>query len=122
LVLHSGTLSATVKPVLGERVGSPGQYDVGTPVATFTNVELLNATATLSVAGKSFLLSIPALKVSGQNGSFNGVTNTLSGAVTLSDGHVFTIAPTALDPNFAQASFDSSYACTADLVAPISLH
>ncbi len=119
LVLHSGTLSAKVVPGLGERRSAPGTYDVGTPVATFTDVELVNATATFSVAGKSFLMTIPALKVSALNGSLHGVSNTLSGTVTLGAGRQVTLGPAALNPSFQQAEFDSSYACTADLLATI---
>jgi len=121
LVLHSGTLSATVAPALGERKSKPGVFDVGTPVATFTDVQLTNATATLFVAGKRFSLVVPAIKVSAQNGTLQGRSNTLSGLVTMGSGRTLTIAPTALDPEFEQAAFDSSYACTADLKATIPL-
>ena len=49
-----------------------------------------------------------------------GKSNSLSGLVTMESGKTITISPTtALDPEFKQADFDSSYACTADLLATI---
>ncbi len=116
LVLHSGTLSGKVTPGLGERTSKPGVFDVGTPVATFTDVQLMNATATLSVAGKQFTLQIPNAQISGQNGAFRGVVNTVFGTLAVSNGGVVTLPQgTVLDPTFTQASFDESYSCTADL-------
>ena len=119
LVIHSGILSGTVTPALGERKSKPQVYDVATPVATFTDVQLSNANVSFSVGGKKFNLEVPAVKVSALNGSLNGKSNTISGVVTLGNGHLITIAPTALDPEFEQKAFDSSYACTSDLKAPI---
>ncbi len=119
LTIHSGTLSATVSPGLGERKSKPGTFDVGTPVATFTDVELRNAAVTLAVAGKAFNLLIPALRVSALNGSLNGKSNQLSGAVTMGDNSIITIAPTVLDPEFNQTAFDNGYSCTSDLMATI---
>lgn len=119
LIIHSGVLSGTVKPILGERRSTPGNFDVGTPVATFDSVELRNASVTLEVDGKSFDVVVPALTVSAQNGAFGGKTNHLEGSVTLS--RVVPVSATALDPSFEPRAFDASYACTADLLATIPI-
>lgn len=116
LVVHSGTLSGKVTPGLGERTSKPGVFDVGTPVATFTNVQLMNANATLTVAGKRFTLSIPNAQLQGLNGSLNGMSNFISGSVALGTGTTINLpAGTILDPDFTQAGFDATYSCTADL-------
>jgi hypothetical protein len=115
LVLHGGTLTGQVVPGLAERRSTPGVYDVGTPVATFTDIRLQNAPVTLSVAGKHFSFVISGAQLSGRNGSLNGVTNTISGQVAIGNETIVIPEGTVLDPEFTQARFDSTYACTADL-------
>jgi hypothetical protein len=119
LIIHRGTLTGTVQPALGERTSTPGIFDVGTPVARFTEVTLSNATATLWVENKRFELTLPALTVSALNGTLGGVSNTISGSVVLGSNILVTVPPSPLDPSFTQASFDQAYACTPDLKAPI---
>ncbi len=115
LVLHSGTFSGQVVPALAERRSTPGVYDVGTPVATFTDIRVQNAPATLYVAGKHFNFVINGAQLSGRNGTLNGVSNTVSGQVAIGDETVIIPEGTVLDPEFTQTRFDSTYACTADL-------
>lgn len=115
LVLHSGTFSGQVVPALAERRSKPGVYDVGTPVATFTDIHVQNAPATLYVAGKHFSFVINGAQLAGRNGTLNGVSNTVSGQVTIGDETVTIPEGTVLDPEFTQTRFDSTYACTADL-------
>jgi hypothetical protein len=119
LVIHHGTLSGVVTPVLGERRSKPGVFDIGTPVARFEQLQLQNATATLSVGGKRFELNLPALSVNALNGTVQGLSNALSGQVVLRTDSLVSLAPTALDPSFTQATFDQSYACTPDLKATV---
>lgn len=119
LVLHSGQLSATVAPALGENKSTPGVYDIGTPVASFPAVHLTGAYATLEVAGMQFTLLIDEASLSAQSGSYLGTSNTLSGTVLLGSGKTITLSQVPLDPSFDQAAFDQSYACTKDLKATI---
>ncbi|MFZ5468250.1 MAG: hypothetical protein ACOZIN_02335 [Myxococcota bacterium] len=119
LVLHSGRLFAVVAPIVGERQSEPGRFDVPTPVATFSNVRLLDAYATLEVGGMRFTLVIPETRLLAQNGSLRGVSNTLSGTLRLGSGLTIDLAAVPLDPDFEQTAFDASYACTPDLKAPI---
>lgn len=115
LVLHGGTLSGQVVPALAERRSTPGVFDIGTPVATFTGIKLQNAPVTLSVAGKRFTFVIEGAQLSGLNGSLNGKSNFITGQVSLGGQTVVIPENTALDPAFTQSRFDSTYACTADL-------
>lgn len=119
LVLLSGTLSGTVIPGLGERRSKAGVFDIPTPVATFTDIQLHDATAQLEVGSKRFLLSIPAAQLSALNGSLKGQSNSLSGTVVLGQSTVTIPAGTKLNPNFNQDVFDSSYSCTADLATVV---
>jgi hypothetical protein len=118
LLLHKGTLTGTVIPILGENRDEPNTFDVATPVAVFKDLRLTNASATLTSGRKTFHLQIPELEVSAQNGSFRGVTNALSGRVTMGATDV-DLGPTALDPAYDQKAFDGTYACTSDLAGLI---
>ena len=114
LTLHTGTLLAEVAPLLGERASTPNVFDIGTPIAGFSNVELINATATLEAGGMTFNLAIPHASVNAFNGTYKGQSNVVGGTMTIGTNTV-TVAPMALDPAFSQTAFDTSYACTEDL-------
>ena len=115
LTLQRGTLSAVVKPVMGERASKPGVFDISTPVSSLTDVVLTNAEVTLEAQGKRFNVAVPSARLSAFNGSYNGSSNALQGAVTVG-GTVVTLPPGfKLDPAFEQATFDTNYLCTDDL-------
>ena len=114
LIIHSGTLSAVVKPVLGERLSALGTFDVPTPVSSISEVKLTNAKVTLESGAKRFNFTIPTANLKAFNGSFKGSTNFLEGSIQLDDAMV-TLPSMPLNPDFSQAALDSSYACTMDL-------
>ncbi len=114
LTIHSGMLSAVIKPVLGERRSAPGTFDLPTPVSALTEVRLTNARVTLESGAKTFVFTIPSAELSAFNGSYMGATNSLSGTITVGAGPV-TLGAMALNPEFDQMTLDSSYSCTPDL-------
>ncbi len=118
LIVHAGTLSATVRPILGERKSAPGTFDVQTPVAELTQVKLTNADVTLHNGDMQFRFNIPSATVEAFNGTRGAKSNSISGSITVDD-HPLTLAPGPLNPAFEQAAFDQSYACTSDLKAVI---
>ncbi len=118
LTIHSGTLTATVKPVLGERRSKPGTFDVATPVSSLTQITLTNARVTLKSGPKTFVFAIPTATLDAFNGAYLGQTNALSGTVSI-DGTPVTLGAMALNPMFSQAAFDQTYACTPDLASVV---
>ncbi|MCC6338171.1 MAG: hypothetical protein IT380_29785, partial [Myxococcales bacterium] len=114
LTLHSGTLSAVVRPVLGERASAPGTFDLPTPVAQFSEVQLTGARVTLESGAKRFVFSIPTARLDAFNGTYLGASNSLSGQVEV-DGARVDLGLLPLNPDFQQPAFDSSYGCTEDL-------
>jgi hypothetical protein len=118
LLLHTGTLSTTLNPILGERQSKPGTYDVPTPVARFTSIGLASATATLTSGAKTFKLTLDEVQLSAQAGAYQGKSNTVAGTLKL-NGAPVTLGSTVLDATFAQAAFDAAYVCTGDLLATV---
>lgn len=118
LTIHSGTLSAVVKPVLGERMSEQGTFDLATPVSAMTEISLTNARVTLSSGAKTFGFTIPSARLDAFNGTYLGSSNSLSGTLQVGDKLV-TLEPMALNPDFDQVTFDASYRCTDDLRAVI---
>ncbi len=117
LTIHDGTLSATVEPATGARADDTQTFDVPTPVARISNVHLRNAHATLEAQGKTFEIEIPDTDLSAVNGSLDGVTNQISGTITV-DGDTLSVGG-GLNPTYDQSSFDDSYACTDNLAAVV---
>lgn len=120
LVVHSGSMSAKVSPILAERLSTPNVYDVPTPVAVF-DLTLTDLVGTLHVGAMAFSVDIPSATLSAQNGSFRGVSNTLSGTVVIggANGETVVLAPSPLNPDFTQAGFDHAYACTPDMKSTV---
>lgn len=122
---HSGQLSARVRPITGENQKKPGTYDVPTPIAHMTEVELHDADVTIVFQGKTFDVHIDAASVEAFNGSYapahapGGFTNHITGWVQINGQQVHFPAASGLDPDFDQSTFDSRYACTDDLVSTI---
>jgi hypothetical protein len=118
LTLQSGTMTGTAKPVTGQSKSDPGDYDVGTPVATFTNLAFNGGAATLFADGKTFKLNIDSATLNAMNGHFRGQGNYLSGTISI-DHHMVMLPQMVLNPSYEQQAFDASYACTADLASVI---
>lgn len=116
LTLHSGTLSAVVRPVLGENAQKPATFDVPTPVSALDDVVLTDAEATLEAEGKTFRLTIEAASLSAFNGSYQGRSNEISGSIRV-NGELISLGGGPLNPDFEQADFDARYACTENLAA-----
>lgn len=114
LSLHSGTLSAVVRPTMGEEVSKPGVFDLATPAASLSGVSLQQAHVTLQAGTLTFDAVISDSKLEAFNGTWHGQTNSLEGSLTV-NGKPVMIAPEALDPAFVQARFDQSYACMPNL-------
>ena len=118
-VLHTGEIMGTVRPVMQERAGSQGTYDIPTPVAFIEELEVFNATGTLFGDGKTFNVAIEYAYLDAQNGVFRGEGNTVSGRVKVNGKMVTIEAGTVLNPDFEQEAFDLSYACEEGLSAPV---
>jgi hypothetical protein len=114
LSLHSGTLSATVRPTMGEERSKPGVFDLATPAASLSGVSLQQAHVTLQAGTLTFDAVIADSTLTAINGTWHGQTNSLEGSLTV-NGKTVVIAPEALDPAFVQARFDQSYACMPNL-------
>jgi hypothetical protein len=118
LVLHTGTLTGRVVPILGENKTEPGTFDIATPVASFQTVQLHTAKATLTAGAKTFTLNLDAAQLTAQAGTYKGRSNTVSGSLMV-NGVLVNVAPVPLDPSFQQGAFDASYVCTSDLKATV---
>ena len=114
-----GQLSATVKPVTGENAKKSGRFDISTPVAHMTGINLRNADVEIFFEGKMFKLHIDSTNIEAFNGSYDqlGMTNMIKGTVTVGDRQITYPAGAGLDPDFEQKNFDASYSCTEDLVS-----
>jgi hypothetical protein len=109
----SGSLGATVTPILGERRSSPGRFDIPTPLAMLDSVELQGADAMLEARGKKFHLRIPEARLTAMNGHWQGRGNSLAGTIRVGSRSFPLALP--LDPDYDQGRFDQGYACTGDL-------
>jgi hypothetical protein len=114
LRVKRGTLSGALLPVTAESASKPGIYFIKTPVAGFEGVRLRDADVTLQTSGMRFNVRVDDSELAAFNGSFGSASNRIAGTITL-DGRRYELPLTALDPDFDQASFDASYACTPDL-------
>jgi hypothetical protein len=115
LTLHSGTLSGTVMPIMGEMASEPGRFEVATPVAILSDITLNDAQATLVSEGMTFNITFDDVLLNAVNGTWNGQSNTISGSLSV-NGETVVLDPQPLDDGFDQAAFDQSYACTEDLL------
>lgn len=115
----TGSLTGVVKPVLGERKDIPNVYAVPTPVGALEDLVVATGTMTLKTDGKTFVIDLKDIALDAFNGSFQGKSNSIEGAIT-ANGAVFSPLPSAvLNPAFDQAAFDASYACHPQLKEPV---
>ncbi|MGQ0504048.1 MAG: hypothetical protein ACT4TC_01890, partial [Myxococcaceae bacterium] len=114
LQLNSGEVSASVKPIMGERKSALGTFDIPTPVAEISQITVTNANVTLFKSGMQFNFNIPRASLEAFNGTLGAQSNRITGTLAVDD-HELVIDQGKLDPLFDQAKFDESYACTADL-------
>ncbi len=119
LTLHKGDIKGVVRPLMQERSGSPGTYDIPTPVAFIEGLEIFNAEATLIGEGKTFKVNIEYAYLDAQNGKRNGEGNHMSGRIKV-NGKMVTIADgTILNPDFDQEAFNNTYICEEGLSSVI---
>lgn len=122
MTINSGSFTATMTPRTGLDTTS-GACSISTPVLTFDAISIASATqVTLVSDGKTFILPVTASDLDAQNGTKGAVTNQLTGSISV-DGADLTVptpgATNQLDPDYVQATFDASFACTPNLlVAP----
>jgi len=118
LEIHTGGGSAIVSPVLGENADENNVYMTPTPVSALEQVVLSTTDATLFADGKVFRLDISSTSLRAFNGTYQGLSNQIEGSIVV-NGETIVLAPQSLDPEFDQAKFDQSYACTENLEAVI---
>ncbi len=113
-----GVLSGLVHPVLARDDGLLGAYRVATPVAWFERLAARDVPLAIVRDGRTIQIALDSAELEAFNGSFDGRSNFVRGTVVLG-GVTVEIEPTALDPDFDQATFDASYACTESLGSPV---
>jgi hypothetical protein len=124
LIIHSGAVDAVVRPMQGQDT-SNGWFDIGTPVAAFDSVVFTSGTmstgdnVTLVAGPKTFTFAVSEAHLSAFNGAFKGDLNRLSGTITV-DGVEVALGMLPLQPNYAQAAFDQTYACTPHLASVLA--
>jgi hypothetical protein len=118
LTLHSGALTGTVMPIMGEMASEPGRFEVATPVAILSDITLNNAAATLVSDGMTFNIAFDDVQLNAVNGTWGELSNTIAGSLRV-NGETVVLDPQPLDDAFDQAAFDQAYACTEDLLEVI---
>jgi hypothetical protein len=113
LVIHDGTLSATVQPATANRADDTATFDIPTPTARLSSVRL-TGTASLYAQGKTFHFTITDANLNATNGSFLGAQNALSGSIGI-DGRTLNLGQLALNPAYNASTFEDSYSCTENL-------
>ncbi len=109
--IESGEMKGTVRPIMQQRVGSPGTYDIATPAAYVEDVEVFNLKGVLLGQGKIFNVEIEYAYLTAKNGIFQGEGNTVNGRVKVNGKMVELDEDTVLNPDFDQDAFNQSYAC-----------
>lgn len=115
LTVRTGVLSAIVNPRTAIDLGT-GACSIPTPVAKIENVVWSNGSVIIESQGKVLGSEIATSSLEATNGVRDGVTNRLSGSITV-DGEIITIDG-ALDPAFDEAAFAASFACTPNMEIP----
>ena len=111
LTIESGEIKGIVRPIMQERVGSPGTYDIATPAAYIEDLEVFNLKGVLLGQGKVFNVEIEYAYLSATNGIFGGEGNVVNGQVKVNGKMVELKENTILNPDFDQDAFNQSYAC-----------
>ncbi len=132
LTMEEGELSATVKPRLATSATS-GACGISSPHVAFESV--IYGASKLLVHGTTpdLHVDVKASNLRAQNGARDGVENHLAGDITLATrfvvepgypGRATTIPvngeDATLDPDYSPAAFLESWACTPDLLTPVS--
>lgn len=115
--LLSGTISATVTPILGESAANMGTFSVVTPV-TQMRIVADHVLMAVDIEGSHFTFSVDAANLQAASGRFMGAGNQVSGMITI-DGRPVPLGPTPLIDDYDQRLFDLGYSCTPDLRATI---
>lgn len=113
LLVRTGELSGTVRPRVAIDAIT-GACSLPTPIAELSNISWKSASLNIASDGKTFDTQVGASMLTAVNGTRDGISNRLSGSITI-DGDQVAI-DTALDPAFSQAAFDASYACTPNML------
>jgi hypothetical protein len=120
----TGMGTVTVKPVAGQSVAASASammpvYSITTPVAGVEMLTLPAGSMTIVSDGNRFDVTLSAVALEAFTGSHMGVSNRVSGSLTVDGQPVMVAMMTPLDPAFMQATYDSTYVCTPDLTAVI---
>lgn len=125
LTLHDGRLAATYHPVTGEAANTPGAYFIVIPVGEWSGVRLFDGDVTLRSGAMSFPMHVDDSDLYAFTGGYLDDVNRLHGTITV-DGTVWEIGsaaqPIPLDPEYDQALFDESYACTENLAEVVQVN
>lgn len=117
---ESGVLSGTLRPRVGKDTVT-GACSIPTPVAQFEDLQWQNGTVLMDNEGLAFRLPLESSSLSAQNGTKDGVVNQLSGNVRiLGESITVPLEGNALNPDYNDAAFMASFACTPNLVVPAS--
>ncbi len=95
-----------------------GACSIPTPIAAFSGLRWSNSSVEVFSQNKTFRAQLATSALEAVNGSRDGVTNRLSGKITV-DGAEFPIplyGPAVLNPAYDQAAFDASWACIPNMV------
>ena len=106
--------SVTVKPIAGESLANAGVFSITTPVASVETLTMASGTMTIKSDGSTFNVALTNVSLDAFTGSYMGRSNQVAGSLTV-DGQPVTVASTALDPAFVQATFNTTYVCATDL-------
>lgn len=119
LEIQQGALSGVVSPRVAIDTVT-GACSISTPTARMRDVAYEGASLTIVKDGLRFDLSAERSALDAQNGVGEANTNYLAGSIVV-NGTSFTVPVSGqpiLDPEYDQAVFDASYACTPDMVVP----
>ncbi|MEW5850456.1 MAG: hypothetical protein AB2A00_16850 [Myxococcota bacterium] len=120
LTLVSGTLAGTLTPRVA-LAADTGACAISTPMARFEDLTYTNGVVKVTSESGTFQLNVGTSTIDAVNGTWDTDSNKLSGSISV-EGESFTVPSDlqGLNPDFDQAAFDASYACTPNLVTPVS--
>ncbi len=122
LRIKKGKATATVHPRLAAAADS-GACAIATPNVTFEAINLSGAEAHVKSPDNEFDVEVRSSNLDAQNGIGGGKENSLNGSIVVWDSEeaVPTDGDTdGLDPEYKRADFEASYACTPNIVFPVS--
>ncbi|MEW5851613.1 MAG: hypothetical protein AB2A00_22680 [Myxococcota bacterium] len=122
LTVVNGEISGTVRPRLAQDT-TLGVCSVPTPVVQLSDIMWRGAQMKLAMGTRNITLEVPTSMLRAQVGSRDGVTNELTGNITLAGKQwPIPVSPdqAGLAPNYDQAAFDATWMCRENMRVPQS--